>query len=511
MATTKKITVTSPSVVTNDTLLGYNFYSDEDGKLNTTVVAPATANAGVDYSLSDGVSHNITAKPVGTANGEFAAVESEVISVDLTAAGAAIVTFGEVGTVNATTVVLTANESMAVVNIAGANGFTIDNTAEGTAVTVTNVQVQVSDPTKILLTVTSGLKHNSLGLVSVDYAGTAIVGADSIPLAAISNLTLVNNIPAAVVDLFNFINAASAPNEANSNTGFNPSTLVQTSIAGSPTVLPQHGARFLEVKSVNTSLGGGDSLFLAPNLLAAIPLAGDLYTLSLKYFIPTSNTDTTQRVLGNVASANESGTTMADFTLDLSGPKGQWNTASIANLRIASKGTDIRFQFRGGASATANQPVYYDEIKLIKTHQASSLFNTYSATEAGGKNRTGTLTYTWSGGVGVLTAITDANGPGAIAGETYLEWLDTGATFNTGRTLSLGSGTRLIKCKVKITGTGNFRVGTRRRLAAANYATWQDLEFVSSNGFSFVALQAANGSRLFISDIEMGPVIDTAL
>jgi hypothetical protein len=233
--------------------------------------------------------------------------------------------------------------------------------------------------------------------------------------------------------------------------------------------------------------------------------------LSCIYFIPTSNTDTGQKIIGTVANINESGTMMADFDLSLTGAKGQWNTASLANLRIASKGTDIRFQFRGGAASVVNQPVYYDEIQLTKTHQASSLFNTYSATEAGGKNRVGTLTYTWTGSVGILTAITDANGPGATAGETYLEWLDTGAGFNQGRILSLGSGTRLIKCKIKISGTGNFRIGGRRRLAAADYATWQDVEFVSANGFQFATLQAANGTRLFISDIEMGTVIDTAL
>jgi hypothetical protein len=511
MATVKKVTVTAASVVTNDTLAGYNIYSNQDGKLNTSVVAPATAAAGVDYSLTDGVVHNITAKPVGTINGEFTAVSSSAVSVDLTGAGAPVVTFGEVGTINATTVVLTANETLEVMNVAGANGFTIDNSTEGTAITVTNVQVQLSDPTKIILTVTAGLKDSSEGIVSVDYIGTAVEGTDGNPLASISNLTLVNNIPPPALELFNFINAASAPDEANSNTGFSAATLVHTEIIGSPTVTPQHGARFLEVKSANAALGGGDTFTLAANLLTAIPQAGDLYTLSCKYFIPTSNTDTGQKIIGTVANINESGTMMADFDLTLSGAKGAWHTASLANLRIASKGTDIRFQFRGGAASVVNQPVYYDEIKLTKTHQASSLFNTYSATEAGGKNRVGTLTYTWTGSVGVLSAITDSNGPGATAGETYLQWLDTGATFNTGRTLSLGSGTRLIKCKIKISGTGNFRIGGRRRLAAADYATWQDVEFVSANGFQFATLQAANGTTLFISDIEMGTVIDTAL
>jgi hypothetical protein len=509
MATVKKVTVTAASVVTNDTLAGYNIYSNIDGKLNTSVVAPATANAGVDYSLTDGVIHNITAKPVGTVNGEFTAVASSAVSVDLTGAGAPVVTFGEVGTINATTVVLTANENLEVINVAGANGFTIDNTAEGTAITVTNVQVQLSDPTKILLTVTAGLKDSSFGIISVDYIGTVIEGTDGNPLAAISNLTLVNNIPAAAIELFDFVNAASAPNEVNSNSGFSVSTLVHTEIIGSPTVTPQHGARFLEVKSTNTGIGGGDFLSLAPNLLAAIPLAGDLYTLSCKYFIPTSNTDTGQKIVGNTGTKGTS--TMVDFDLTLSGAKGAWHTASLANLRISAKNVPIYMAFRGGNSATANQPVYYDEIKLTKTHQASSLFNTYSATEAGGKDRVGTISYTWAGGIGVLTAITDSNGPGGVPGETYLEWLDTGAAFNQGRTLSLGSGTRLIKCKIKITGGGAFRLAGGVILLAADYATWQDVEFVSTSGFAFTTRQAANGSKLFISDIEMGTVIDTAL
>jgi hypothetical protein len=66
-------------------LAGYNFYSDQDGKLNGATVAPATAEGGVTYSLTDGVVHSVTAKPVGVSNGEFSAVVSDAVSVDLTA------------------------------------------------------------------------------------------------------------------------------------------------------------------------------------------------------------------------------------------------------------------------------------------------------------------------------------------------------------------------------------------------------------------------------------------
>jgi hypothetical protein len=106
MATLKKVTVTAASVVSNDTLAGYNIYSDEDGKLNGSVVSPATAAAGVDYSLSDGVLHSITAKPVGTINGEFAAVASSPVLVDLTGTIAAPTSL-TVGTPTSTTIPLT--------------------------------------------------------------------------------------------------------------------------------------------------------------------------------------------------------------------------------------------------------------------------------------------------------------------------------------------------------------------------------------------------------------------
>ena len=89
MATNKVVTVTAASVVTGDTLEGYNFYSDQEGAtpLNGgTVVTPANAAAGQTYALTDGVVHSVTAKPVGVSNGEFSAVESSAVSVDLTSA-----------------------------------------------------------------------------------------------------------------------------------------------------------------------------------------------------------------------------------------------------------------------------------------------------------------------------------------------------------------------------------------------------------------------------------------
>lgn len=87
MATNKVVTVTVASVVTGDTLEGYNFYSDQEGAtpLNGgTVVTPANAAAGQTYALTDGVVHSVTAKPVGVSNGEFSAVVSNAVSVDLT-------------------------------------------------------------------------------------------------------------------------------------------------------------------------------------------------------------------------------------------------------------------------------------------------------------------------------------------------------------------------------------------------------------------------------------------
>lgn len=79
------ITVTNPSVVTNDTLSGYNNYSDIDGQLGTTMT-PTEATNGHTVALSDGVVHEVTTKPVGTTNGEFSAVVSNAVTVDLTIA-----------------------------------------------------------------------------------------------------------------------------------------------------------------------------------------------------------------------------------------------------------------------------------------------------------------------------------------------------------------------------------------------------------------------------------------
>ena len=75
------ITVTDPSVVTNDTLDSYNNYSDVDGLLGS--MTPAEAAAGKTVTLNDGNVHQVTTKPVGTANGEFSAVISNAVEVDL--------------------------------------------------------------------------------------------------------------------------------------------------------------------------------------------------------------------------------------------------------------------------------------------------------------------------------------------------------------------------------------------------------------------------------------------
>lgn len=75
------ITVTNPSVVTNDTLASYNNYSDIDGLLGSMTIGEAAA--GKTVSLSDGVTHVITTKPVGTTNGEFTSIVSNAVTVDL--------------------------------------------------------------------------------------------------------------------------------------------------------------------------------------------------------------------------------------------------------------------------------------------------------------------------------------------------------------------------------------------------------------------------------------------
>lgn len=75
------ITVTNPSVVTNDTLASYNNYSDVDGLLGS--MTPTEAANGKTVTLSDGSVHQVTTKPVGTTNGEFTAVVSNSVEVDL--------------------------------------------------------------------------------------------------------------------------------------------------------------------------------------------------------------------------------------------------------------------------------------------------------------------------------------------------------------------------------------------------------------------------------------------
>lgn len=79
----KTITVITPSVFTEDVLAGYNFYSDQDGKLNVSVIDTTTANSGYETELSDGLAHSVTAKPVGVATGEYNA-PSDAVNVDLT-------------------------------------------------------------------------------------------------------------------------------------------------------------------------------------------------------------------------------------------------------------------------------------------------------------------------------------------------------------------------------------------------------------------------------------------
>lgn len=81
MATSKVVKVTSASVGTGDTLASYNVYSDQDGLLGNLTAANA-ADPGLTVSLTDGLVHDITAKPVGTSSGEYNA-PSNAVEVDL--------------------------------------------------------------------------------------------------------------------------------------------------------------------------------------------------------------------------------------------------------------------------------------------------------------------------------------------------------------------------------------------------------------------------------------------
>jgi hypothetical protein len=512
----KKITVTVASTVTNDTLQGYNFYSNIQGKLNVSVITPANATAGVDYNLTDGVSHDVTARPVGVTNGEFTSISSPIVLVDLSSQVGPQVTLGEVGGVSSTVVVLTANRNLQVVNQAGANGFTIDNTAEGTSITVTNVEVQLAQPNKIFLTVTSGLKPASFGLVSVDYVGTFIKDTNNLNLQSISNLGLANTIVPAIYDLLNNLNAASSPNESNSNTGFSSATTVHTEIIAAQTATAQAGARFLNVKSTNTSLGGGDQLLVTQAQANGAILAGDTYDLTFKYFIPTENVDTIQRVQKNTF-APLGGSFMNNPIFTAPATKGVWLNGSLLDLRINRKNQPLAFDFRGGASATANQSVYYDDIKMLRKTSASSLYNLFASNEAGGTGRTGAKTITWTslnGSVLQPTVITDANGPGGVAGETYLSLSDAGGAFNNIVQAIIGSGTRMVKMKIKITGTGKFRLGNTNDgsdVLAADFATWKEVEFCSDSGLQLAMRQAANGTTIFLADIQIGAIINTTL
>ena len=77
MATDKVVKVTNPSVGTGDTLASYNVYSDQDGLLGNLTAANA-ADPGLTVSLTDGLLHAVTAKPVGTSSGEFNAASNIV-------------------------------------------------------------------------------------------------------------------------------------------------------------------------------------------------------------------------------------------------------------------------------------------------------------------------------------------------------------------------------------------------------------------------------------------------
>lgn len=79
----KIVKVTSPSVVTGDTLASYNVYTDKpSAKTLVGTMTPAEASAGKTLAFADGLNHNVSVYPVGTTTGEFNE-ESNVVVVDL--------------------------------------------------------------------------------------------------------------------------------------------------------------------------------------------------------------------------------------------------------------------------------------------------------------------------------------------------------------------------------------------------------------------------------------------
>ena len=124
-----KVAVTTASQVTNDSLKEYNVYSNIDGKLSGVV--PSSGAETQFNGLAD-VVHQITAKPVGVSNGEFASVISTQVPVDLststpvlasptnftaTADSASQITLNWTKSANATNYVLTCSGGIATANL----------------------------------------------------------------------------------------------------------------------------------------------------------------------------------------------------------------------------------------------------------------------------------------------------------------------------------------------------------------------------------------------------------
>ncbi len=105
MATNKTVTVTTPSIVSNDTLVSYNVYSNIDGLLGN--MTPSQASDGFVISLSDNAIHNVYARPVGVINGEFVNATSNIVVEDTSLdTEAPVIGVLSLGTVTGTTIEL---------------------------------------------------------------------------------------------------------------------------------------------------------------------------------------------------------------------------------------------------------------------------------------------------------------------------------------------------------------------------------------------------------------------
>lgn len=80
----KQVRVTTASIVTGDTLVSYNVYTDKPvARTLVGTMTPAEATAGKSLAFANSLNHNVTVYPVGNITGEFNS-PSNIVVVDLT-------------------------------------------------------------------------------------------------------------------------------------------------------------------------------------------------------------------------------------------------------------------------------------------------------------------------------------------------------------------------------------------------------------------------------------------